>query len=158
MQTSTGIPKGKDAATDQPFEPSAATASSLLIAQGSTVLCLHHDSLAIDRRFQKHNDNILIIAVDNVSERGPGRLVVTYDAKQTAIVWDLYTGEQISRFASYVPLTVAAWMRNGNIAFGKLSFRLFQLTQCTDGFRQWQRRSHSLRTINERAHICTNHI
>ena len=116
---STPIPKGKDAATDQPFEPCAATASSLLIAQGSTVLCLHHDSLAIERRFQKHNDNILIIAVDNVSETGTGRLVVTYDAQQTAIVWDLFTGEQISRFASYEPLRVASWMRNGNIAFGE---------------------------------------
>ncbi|PTB70017.1 hypothetical protein BBK36DRAFT_1166218 [Trichoderma citrinoviride] len=36
----------------------------------------------------------------------------------TAIVWDLMTGDEISRFASYETLTVAAWMRNGNVAFG----------------------------------------
>lgn len=111
--------KGKGAPTDLPFQPCAATASLLLYAQGSTVLCLHHDTLAIERRFQKHTDDIQLIAVDNVSETGAGRLVVTYDTKQTAIVWDLFTGEQISRFASYESLKVAAWMRNGNIAFGK---------------------------------------
>ncbi|EGR45918.1 uncharacterized protein TRIREDRAFT_67350 [Trichoderma reesei QM6a] len=36
----------------------------------------------------------------------------------TAIVWDLMTGDEISRFVSYETLTVAAWMRNGNVAFG----------------------------------------
>ncbi|EHK26592.1 uncharacterized protein TRIVIDRAFT_50286 [Trichoderma virens Gv29-8] len=36
----------------------------------------------------------------------------------TAIVWDLMTGDEISRFVSYETLTVASWMRNGNVAFG----------------------------------------
>jgi hypothetical protein len=114
------LPKGKTAATVQSsvLQPSASTGSLFLYAQGSTVICLHHDSLAVERRFQKHTDTILLIAVDNVSETGAGRLVVTYDARQTAIVWDLFTGDQISRFASYEPLKVASWMRNGNIAFG----------------------------------------
>lgn len=134
MQVS--IPKGKGAVSDLPFQPCAATASLLLYAQGSTVLCLHHDTLAIERRFTKHTDEIQLIAVDNVSETGAGRLVVTYDTKQTAIVWDLFTGEQISRFASYEALKVAAWMRNGNIAFGRplTPSTLFSLTLC----RQWQ--------------------
>ena len=113
------IPNGKGAANELPFQPCAATASLLLFAQGSVVLCLHHDTLAVERRFHKHTDDIQLIAVDNVSETGAGRLVVTYDTKQTAIVWDLFTGEQVSRFASYEPLKVAVWMRNGNIAFGK---------------------------------------
>lgn len=121
------IPNGKGAASELPFQPCAATASLLLFAQGSVVLCLHHDTLAVDRRFQKHTDDIQLIAVDNVSETGAGRLVVTYDTKQTAIVWDLFTGEQVSRFASYEPLKVAAWMRNGNIAFG-MSIAPFTLT------------------------------
>jgi hypothetical protein len=43
---------------------------------------------------------------------------VSYDAGQTAIVWDCMTGDEIARFASYENLTVAAWMRNGNVAFG----------------------------------------
>lgn len=81
-------------------------------------MVLHHDTLAVERRFQSHNESIALISVDNVSERGQGRLVVTYDIGKTAIIWDLFTGELISRFASFEPLLVAAWMRNGNIAFG----------------------------------------
>jgi hypothetical protein len=112
------FPRGTPSAPNATFEPCASTGSIFLYAQGSDVVCLHHDSLAVERRFQKHTDRIQLIAVDNVSETGAGRLVVTYDTQQTAIVWDLFTGDQISRFASYEPLRVAAWMRNGNIAFG----------------------------------------
>jgi hypothetical protein len=43
---------------------------------------------------------------------------VSYDAGYTAIVWDLMTGDEISRFVSYDQITAAAWMRNGNVAFG----------------------------------------
>ena len=107
-----------------PFEPCASTASLFLFTQGSVVLCLHHDTLAVERRFEKHSKDIQFISADNVSETGAGRLVVTYDVGQTAIVWDLFTGEQYSRFVSYEPLTVAHWMRNGNIAFGELVLEL----------------------------------
>jgi hypothetical protein len=100
------------------FEPSAATASMFLYAQGNTVVCSHHDTLTIERRFSRHKEDVLILAVDNVSERGAGRLVLSYDAGQTAIVWDLMTGDEVARFASYNSLSVAAWMRNGNVAFG----------------------------------------
>ena len=101
------------------FDPCAATASIFLYAQGSSIICLHHDTLAIDRRFDLHQEQILFLSVDNVSERGAGRLVVSYDAGQTAIVWDLFTGDEIARFASYEPIRVASWMKNGNVAFGK---------------------------------------
>ncbi|KAL8782298.1 MAG: hypothetical protein Q9213_005491 [Squamulea squamosa] len=104
--------------SDKEFDPCAATASIFLYAQGSTIICLHHDTLAIDRRFELHQERILFLSVDNVSERGAGRLVVSYDAGQTAIVWDLFTGDEIARFASYEPIRVAAWMKNGNVAFG----------------------------------------
>lgn len=113
------LPKGKDAALDTPFEPCAATAAHFLYTQGPTILVLHHDTLALERRFQSHSHAIKLISVDNVSERGQGRLVVSYDVGKTAIIWDLFSGEQISRFSSYEPLLVAAWMRNGNIAFGE---------------------------------------
>jgi hypothetical protein len=59
------------------------------------------------------------LAVDNQSEAGGGRFAVSYDAGQTVIVWDIMTGDEISRFAYYDHLTAAAWMKNGNIAFGK---------------------------------------
>lgn len=100
------------------FEPSAATASMFLYAQGTQVVCCHHDTLTIERRFASHSDEVQLLAVDNQSEAGGGRLVVSYDAGQTAIVWDLMTGDEVSRFASYEDLTVASWMRSGNVAFG----------------------------------------
>jgi hypothetical protein len=100
------------------FTPCAATASIFLYAQGTRILCLHYDTLAIERRFEKHKETVVLLAVDNISERGSGRLVVSYDAGQTAIVWDLFSGDEIARFASYEHLKVAAWMRDGNVAFG----------------------------------------
>ena len=62
-----------------------------------------------------------MISVDNLSERGSNRLVVSYDAGQSAIVWDILTGDEIARFVSYEHIRVAAWMRNGNVAFGMVS-------------------------------------
>ena len=89
-----------------------------LYAQGSNIVCCHHDTLNIERKFTRHGADVRLLAVDNQSEQGSGRLVVSYDAGQTAIVWDLMTGDEISRFVSYETLTVAAWIRNGNVAFG----------------------------------------
>nr|XP_036585967.1 idc1 protein [Colletotrichum truncatum]KAF6796158.1 idc1 protein [Colletotrichum truncatum] len=100
------------------FEPCAATASMFLYAQGCSIVCCHHDTLTIERRFSRHSDEVRLLAVDTQSEVGAGRLVVSYDAGQTAIVWDLMTGDEVARFASYEHLTTAAWMRNGNVAFG----------------------------------------
>ncbi|KAI1101777.1 hypothetical protein F4804DRAFT_288224 [Jackrogersella minutella] len=100
------------------FEPTAATASMLLYGQGSSVVVAHHDSLTIERRFSRHSAEIHLLAVDTQSEIGSGRFVVSYDADMTAIVWDLMTGDEVARFASYETLTCAAWMRNGNVAFG----------------------------------------
>ncbi|EXJ76785.1 uncharacterized protein A1O5_01293 [Cladophialophora psammophila CBS 110553] len=112
------IPRLRPSGEDAAFEPCASTASLLLFAHGATIICLHHDTLAVERRFEKHSKDIQLISADNVSETGAGRLVITYDVGQTAIVWDLFTGEQLSRFVSYESLTVAHWMRNGNVAFG----------------------------------------
>ncbi|KAI2632107.1 hypothetical protein GGR54DRAFT_18166 [Hypoxylon sp. NC1633] len=100
------------------FDPTAATASMLLYGQGSSVVVAHHDSLTIERRFSRHSAEITLLAVDTQSEIGAGRLVMSYDVDMTAIVWDLMTGDEVARFASYETLTCAAWMRNGNVAFG----------------------------------------
>ena len=105
--------------SDVDFEPCAATASIFLYSQNTSIVCLHHDSLAVERRFERHADRVLGISVDNVSERGAGRLVVSFDAGRTAIVWDLYTGEERTRFQYYEDIKVAAWMKNGKIAFGE---------------------------------------
>jgi hypothetical protein len=102
-----------------------------LYAQGSSIVCCHHDTLTIERRFSRHADEVQLLAVDNQSDAGGGRFVVSYDAGQTAIVWDLMTGDEISRFACYEHLTVAAWMKNGNVAFGRSLRRLF-MSSITD--------------------------
>lgn len=101
------------------FDSCAATASMFLYAQGRSVMCCHHDTLTVERRFARHTEEVQLLAVDNQSDVGGGRLVVSYDAGQTAIVWDLMTGDEVARFTSYDHLTVAAWMRNGNVAFGE---------------------------------------
>jgi hypothetical protein len=101
------------------FDPCAATASMFLYAQGTSVVCCHYDTLAIERRFARHAEEVQLLAVDNHSDIGAGRLVVSYDVGQTAIVWDLLTGDEVARFASYENLTCASWMRNGNVAFGE---------------------------------------
>lgn len=142
---------------DKEFDPCAATASIFLYAQASDVICLHHDTLAIDRRFELHQERILFLSVDNVSERGAGRLVVSYDAGQTAIVWDLFTGDEIARFASYEPIRVAAWMKNGNVAFGKptaAEAKRWSL-MCP---RQFARECHLVRAFYIRAHLSPDHI
>ncbi|KAF4496706.1 hypothetical protein FAGAP_7130 [Fusarium agapanthi] len=90
------------------FDPCAATASMFL--------------------FSRHADEVQLLAVDNQSEAGGGRFVVSYDAGQTAIVWDLMTGDEISRFACYDHLTVAEWMKNGNVAFGNTKGNIIILT------------------------------
>ncbi|KAI7510656.1 hypothetical protein KC347_g4110 [Hortaea werneckii] len=103
---------------EQEFEPCAATASFLLYSQRNIVLVLHHDTLAIERRFDLHREDVLWVHVDNSSERGSGRLAVSYDAGNTAIVWDILTGGEVARFSSYEHIRTASFMRNGNIAFG----------------------------------------
>ncbi|KAG6275260.1 hypothetical protein E4U47_000991 [Claviceps purpurea] len=100
------------------MDPCAATASMFLYAQGPSIICCHHDTLAIERTFTMHSEDVQLLAVDNQSETGGGRLVVSYDASKTAIVWDLMTGDEIARFASFQMLTAATWMSNGNVAFG----------------------------------------
>lgn len=113
------------------FDPCAATASMFLYAQGSSIVCSHHDTLTIERRFSRHADEVQILAVDNQSEIGAGRFVVSYDAGQTAIVWDLMTGDEVARFSSYDHLTCAAWMRNGNVAFGNTQGSVIQFEPTT---------------------------
>ncbi|KAL2890744.1 WD domain-containingprotein [Ceratocystis lukuohia] len=113
------------------FEPCAATSSVFLYAQGPVIICCRHQTLKIERRFTGHSEAIQLLAVDNISQQGAGRLVVSYDAGQTAIVWDLKTGDEIARFASYSHLTTATWMKNGNIAFGNIQGHVIQFEPAT---------------------------
>ena len=115
---STSAFKGSPQFPTEQLHPCTATAAYFLFSQGTTIVVLHHDTLAVERRFEGHQSQIAFVAADNVSERGAGRLVVSYDTSQTAIVWDLFTGNEISRFASFDLIRVGNWMRNGNVAFG----------------------------------------
>jgi len=114
------------------FRPCAATVSHFLYAQGNLIVSLHHDTLAIDRHFDKHREDVLLIAADNVSELGAGRFVASYDAGQTAIIWNIFTGEEVARFTAYEQIQVAAWTREGNVAFGESAHCVE--TACTNCF------------------------
>ncbi|KAF5678139.1 WD G-beta repeat [Fusarium heterosporum] len=100
------------------FTPCAATAARFLYASGSSIISCQRDTLIIERQFTGHDHEIQLLAVDNYSERGRGRLAMSYDAGQTGILWDLMTGDEVARFASSEHLTVAAWMKNGTLSFG----------------------------------------
>lgn len=157
--SSTSIPMTPQSQISDPFEPCASTASLFLFAQGPVILSLHHDTLAVERHFTRHSENIDFISVDNVSERGAGRLVVSYDVGQTAIVWDLFTGSEISRFASCDHLRVAAWMRNGTVAFGEFSLSLPIQHPATDTIdRKWEGGDHLVRTFHVRAQVDSHHF
>lgn len=100
------------------LEPCVATAAFFLYTFRNWVICIHHDTLAAERRFEGHKNAVSLLSVDNLSETGAGSFVLSYDVGQMAIVWDLLTGEQIARFESYEDIRVATWMRNGTVAFG----------------------------------------
>jgi hypothetical protein len=129
-------PSGTPGTDEFALDPISATASFLLVAQGNEILCLHHDTLAIERKFTRHREDVSWIHADTVSERGGGRLVVSYDAGSTAIVWDLFTGDEVARFASYEQIRVAAWMRNGNVAFGECWVAAVELATCDADIRK----------------------
>lgn len=110
--------------TEQGFESCAATGSFFLYAQRNVILVLHHDTLAIERRLELHREDVKWITVDNVSERGAGRLAASYDAGHSTIVWDILTGREVARFAAYEEINTAQFMRNGNIAFGNFEYMI----------------------------------
>jgi WD40 repeat protein len=120
------------------FDACAATAAFFLFAQRNVILCLHHDTLAIERRFTGHRADVLWIEVDNHSEHGAGRLVASYDTHQMTIVWDLLTGEQVTRVEPYEDILVAAWMRNGIVAFGRWFSRIAYVYAALLDSHHWQ--------------------
>lgn len=105
------------------FDPCGATASMFLYVQGSSIVCCHHDTLSIERRFTGHKSEVVLLAIDNHSQHGGGRLAASYDTSQRVIIWDLMTGDKLNEFDSMGgQLTALAWMRNGNVALGMNSF------------------------------------
>lgn len=99
------------------LQPCAASSTMFLYGQGNSVVCLKHDTLELERRMESHEREVLIVSIDNTTPEAPR--VVSVDAGKTAIVWDLLSGEEVSRFTSYEDIRVATWMKNGNLTFGK---------------------------------------
>ncbi|KAK6349513.1 hypothetical protein TWF696_005797 [Orbilia brochopaga] len=97
--------------------PCTSTASLFIFSQGSSITCVKHDSLQLERRFEAHNADITLIAADTNSENGDGQ-VISLDASKEAVVWDSASGEEISRFTAYEEIRVATFLRNGTIALG----------------------------------------
>ncbi|EJP61793.1 IDC1 protein [Beauveria bassiana ARSEF 2860] len=102
------------------FDPCGATASMFLYVQGTSVVCCHHDSLTIERRFTGHQFEVILLAIDNHSQYGGGRIAASYDSSSRMMIWDLMTGEVLKSFTSIGDglITAIAWMRNGNLVFG----------------------------------------
>lgn len=100
------------------FVATAATQHFLLFAQRNVIVCLRHDTLALEYRFDKHLEDVSWIAVDNASDASPRQLAVSYDAANTAIIWDVHTAEELTRFEAYEPIGCAAFLRDGHIVFG----------------------------------------
>ncbi|GAM85009.1 hypothetical protein ANO11243_030120 [Dothideomycetidae sp. 11243] len=98
----------------------AASQHLLLYAQRNVIFSLRHDTLTLEHRLEKHSEDVVWISIDNVSERGSGRLAVSYDTGNTAIVWDLHSGLEVTRFVAYEQLLCATFMRDGSIAFGNV--------------------------------------
>ncbi|KAJ6264956.1 hypothetical protein Dda_1110 [Drechslerella dactyloides] len=98
--------------------PCTSTASLFIFSQGSSITCVRHDTLQLERRFEAHNADITLIAADTSSENGDGQ-VISLDASKEAVVWDSVSGEEISRFTAYEEIRVATFLRNGTIALGR---------------------------------------
>jgi hypothetical protein len=142
-------------AHDRIFDSCAATAAFFLFAQRNTILCLHHDTLEVERKFEGHVEDVVWIETDNHSETGAGRLVASYDTKSMTIIWDLLTGRTIARLEPYGDIRVASWMRNGTIAFGK---NFHSSMTCSNTRRKFSRKHYSVRTQYEGEYECTNDI
>ncbi|KAF8545235.1 WD40-repeat-containing domain protein [Trichophaea hybrida] len=115
--SSSSIPNNTNNNTLTKLHPCSASSEHVLYSQGSSILCLRHESLELERRFEGHTEDVTFISVDSCSDTLPSR-VVSVDTSKTAIIWYLQTGEEISRFSSYDDIHTAAWMKNGNLAFG----------------------------------------
>lgn len=111
-----------DAPRSNRHVPCVATASMFLYAQGSSVVCCHHDTLEIQRIFSEHACEVQLLAVDKPTCPYGGRFVMTNDVSGTVIVWDLMEGHVISKRSYDLRLTAAAWM-DGDVVFGMLSAR-----------------------------------
>lgn len=116
LSTTSVVPKEAGPASS-PLQSCAASSSHFLFSQGSSVLCVKHDTLELDRRFERHANDVTLIQVDNSSEAGYGR-VVSIDSSKEAIVWDFRDGDELHRFNPFEEIRVAAWMRNGNLSLG----------------------------------------
>ena len=114
---STSVVPKESGPTSPPLQSCAASASHFLFSQASSVLCVKQDTLELDRRFERHSNDVTLIQVDNSSEAGYGR-VVSIDSSKEAIVWDFRDGDELHRFSPFEEIRVAAWMRNGNLSLG----------------------------------------
>lgn len=87
--------------------------------QGNLVVCCQYDSFIIERWFVCYFEEVQLLVVDNQSDMGVGRLVVSYDVGQMVIVWDLFMGDEVVWFVFYENFICVVWMCNGNVVFGE---------------------------------------
>jgi WD40 repeat protein len=139
------------------LQPCGASSQLVLQAQGSSILCFQHDSLILERRFEGHSEDVVVLSVDNQSDSKLPR-VVSIDASRTAIVWDLDNGEEISRYSSYEEIRAVSWMKNGNLTFGNPCSSSVRLDKHIDRRRRLNGKCYTFRPGEVRVDNCKNHI
>lgn len=87
----------------------------------------------MERRFERHTEKVTILAVDSINPEQPR--VVSIDESRNAIVWDLDSGDEIATYRSEDEITVATWMKNGNLVFGRLFNSLTVFTVALASYR-----------------------
>lgn len=117
VSESTATAREDNSDIENTLQPCAASARNFLYSLESSVLCLRHDSLDMERRFERHTEKITHLAVDSINPEQPR--VVSVDDARNAIVWDLDSGDEIATYRPEDEVTVVAWMKNGNLVFGK---------------------------------------
>jgi hypothetical protein len=110
------------------FIPCAATPALFLFARENLIYCIHHDTLSLVRKLKQHKTDIIILTANNAGGKGSGGTAISYDIEHNAIIWNLYTGEELARMASLEPVRAASWMRDDRVVLGILLRKIESMT------------------------------
>jgi hypothetical protein len=102
------------------FTPCAATASQVLVAHGSSVLCLRYDKerLSMERFFREHETNIQLLLTEPEANASANTQVFSYDGGRVGIVWDIPTGKPAAQCKFPTSLSVGYWVTKDTIVCG----------------------------------------
>jgi hypothetical protein len=103
------------------FIPCAATSALFLFARENVIYCIRHSTLTLARKLKKHEADVIFVTPNNISVTDSGGTAISYDREHNAIIWDLYSGEELARLASFASIRVASWMPDDRVLLGACS-------------------------------------